>query len=70
VQLIQHDFKEAGCQTNLLFDSGVEIIRIASNGRLRNVHRILVNTMQLAMQKKLNHLPDELIQEAITLLNG
>lgn len=70
VQLIQHAFKEAGCQTNLLSDSGVEIIRIASNGRLRNVHRILVNTMQLAMQKKLNHLPDELIQEAITLLNG
>lgn len=69
-QLIQHAFKETGCQTNLLSDSGIEIIRIASNGRLRNVHLILSNTMQLAMQKKLNHLPDELIQESIDMLKG
>ncbi len=69
-QLIQHAFKEAGCQTNLLSDSGVEIIRIASNGRLRNIYRILANTMQLAMQKNLNHLPDDLIQEAIDMLRG
>ena len=70
VQLIQHAFKEAGCQSNLLSDSGIEIIRIASNGRPRNVHRILVNAMQLAMQKKLNHLPDDLIQGAIDMLKG
>lgn len=68
--LIKHAFKEAGCQTSLLSDSGIEIIRIASNGRPRNVYRILTNTMQLAMQKKLNHLPDELIQEAIDMLKG
>jgi MSHA biogenesis protein MshM len=69
-QLIQHAFKETGCQTNLLSDSGIEIIRIASGGRPRNVHLILSNTMQLAMQKKLNHLPDELIQESIDMLKG
>lgn len=69
-QLIDHAFKGAGCQTTLLSESGMEIIRIASHGRPRNVHRILTSTMQLAMQKKLNHLPDELIQEAISLLNN
>ena len=69
-QLIQHTFKEAGCQTTLLSDSGIETIRMASHGRPRNVHRILATAMRLAMQKKLNHLPDDLIQEAISLLKN
>lgn len=69
-QLIQHAFQEAGCQTTLLSDSGIELMRIASHGRPRHVHRILVSAMQLAMQKKLNHLPDELLQEAISLLKN
>jgi type II secretory pathway predicted ATPase ExeA len=70
IRFFQDAFKEAGCQTTLLSDSGIEIIRIASQGRFRNVHRILTNTMQLAMHKKLNHFPDEIIQEAISLLKG
>ena len=69
-QLMSHAFKEAGCQSTLVSESGIEILRIASNGRPRNVHRILTSAMQLAMQKKLNHLPDELIQEAISLLKN
>ncbi len=67
-QLMQHAFNESGCHTTILSDSGIEIIRIASSGRPRYVHRILVNAMQLAMQKNLHHLPDDLIQEAIALL--
>jgi type II secretory pathway predicted ATPase ExeA len=69
-QLIHHAFKETGCQQNLFSDSGIEIIRIASNGRPRNIYRILSNAMLLAMQKKLNHFPDEIIQEAIDMLKG
>lgn len=69
-ELISHAFKESGCQTTLISESGIEILRIASNGCLRSVHRVLANAMQLAMQKKLNHIPDELIQEAISLLKS
>lgn len=69
-QLLQHSFKEAGCQTTLLSDSGIELIRTASHGRPRNAHRILATAMQLAMQKELNHLPDDLIQDAISLLKN
>jgi MSHA biogenesis protein MshM len=69
-QLIHHAFKEAGSQTTLLSDSGIELIRSASQGRPRSANRILVCAMQLAMKKGLNHLPDEVLQEAITQLKG
>jgi type II secretory pathway predicted ATPase ExeA len=69
-QMIQHAFKEAGAQNNLLTDSGIEMIRLSSQGKPRNVNRILSYTMQLAMQKGLNFLPDDLIQEAITQLKN
>jgi len=64
-QFINNAFKEVGCQSILFSDSGIEILRIASQGRFRNVYRILASTMSLACQKNLNHCPDDLIQEAI-----
>jgi MSHA biogenesis protein MshM len=68
--LIQHAFKEAGSQSSLLSDSGIELLRIASQGKPRYVNRILVGAMQLAAQRGINHLPDDLLQEAITQLKG
>jgi MSHA biogenesis protein MshM len=69
-QLIQNSFKEAGAQSHLLTESGIEIIRMSSQGKPRNVNRILSCAMQLAAQKGLNFLPDDLLQEAITQLKG
>ncbi len=69
-QLVKHAFKEAGCQSTLLTDSGIEIIRMASQGRPRNVSRIIISSLQLATQKNLSFLPDDLIQEAIAQLKG
>jgi type II secretory pathway predicted ATPase ExeA len=70
IDLISHAFKEAGAQTKLLTDSGIEIIRMSSKGRPRYAHHILVCAMQLAAQKGLNFLPDDLLQEAIAQLKG
>lgn len=70
MQLIDHAFTSAGSQTRLLSDSGIEILRDSSQGRLRIVHNILATSMQLACQKKLNHIPDEIILEAIAKLKG
>lgn len=69
-QLIEHAFKTAGCQTKLLSDSGIEILRSSSQGRLRIIHNILVTSMQLAQQKNLSHLPDEILKKAIARLKG
>ena len=63
--LIDHAFRHAGAQHTLLSDSGLELLRHASQGLPRHAGRILKTTMQLAVPKGLNHLPDELIQQAI-----
>jgi len=67
-QLITHAFKTAGCTHTLLADTGMELLRQASKGLPRQAGRILRTAMRLAVPKGLNHLPDELIQQAITEL--
>ena len=49
----------------LLSDSALELLRQASQGLPRQAGRILKTSLQLAVPKGLNHLPDELIQQAI-----
>ena len=63
--LIEHAFRHAGAQHTLLSDSGLELLRQASQGLPRKTGSILKTSMQLAMARGLNHLPDELIQQAI-----
>lgn len=63
--LIGHALKTAGCQHTLLADSGMELLRQASKGLPRQAGRILRTAMRLAVPKALNHLPDDLLQQAI-----
>jgi len=63
--LIEHALQSAGCSHTLLADSGMELLRQASQGLPRHAGRILKATMQMAVPKGLNHLPDELLQQAI-----
>jgi type II secretory pathway predicted ATPase ExeA len=67
-QLIAHALKAAGCPHTLLADTGMELLRQASKGLPRQAGRILRNAMRLAVPKGLNHLPDELVQQAIAEL--
>jgi MSHA biogenesis protein MshM len=64
-QLILYALKTAGCQHTLLSDSGLEILRQASQGLPRQAGRILRAAMQRAVPKGLNHLPDDLLQATI-----
>jgi type II secretory pathway predicted ATPase ExeA len=63
--LIEHALQSAGCSHTLLADSGMELLRQASLGLPRHAGRILKTAMQMAVPKGLNHLPDELLQQAI-----
>lgn len=63
--LIEHAFRHAGAQHTLLSDSALELLRQASQGGPRKAGIILKISMQLAMNKGLNHLPDDIIQQAI-----
>jgi len=64
-KLIAHAFKSAGATGTLLSDSGLEIVRQACKGLPRNAGTILCTAMRLAVPKGLNHLPDEILQQAI-----
>jgi len=64
-KLIEHAFKTAGCTHTLLSESGLEIVRQASKGLPRNAGTILCTAMRLAVPKGLNHLPDDMLQQAI-----
>jgi MSHA biogenesis protein MshM len=63
--LIGHALKSAGCTHMLLSETGIEHLREASRGVPRQAGRILRNAMRLAVPKGLNHLPDELLLQAI-----
>ncbi len=63
--LIAHGLQQAGCQQRLLSDSGLELLRQASQGLPRKAALLIKTALQLAAAEGLNHLPDELIQRAI-----
>lgn len=67
-QLIEHGFTEAGCTHQLLSDSGIELIRMASQGNPRQAHQLIVTSLRLATDKKITHLPDDIVKEAVALL--
>jgi MSHA biogenesis protein MshM len=67
-QLIEHAFMQAGCTHQLMAESGIELIRTASQGNPRRAHQLIITSLRLATDKKINHLPDDIIKEAIALL--
>ena len=66
--LISHALEAVGCKQTLLSDSGMELLRQSSQGKPRQAGQILKAALRLAVPKGLNHLPDELIQEAVEVL--
>ena len=67
-QLLEHGFKEAGCAHPLLSESAIELVRMASQGNPRRAHQLIVTSLRLATDKQINHLPDDIVQEAIAML--
>ncbi len=66
-QLVLHGFTEAGCTHTLLSDAGIDLLRMASKGNPRLVHQLLVTALRLATDKKMNHLADDVLKEAINI---
>ena len=65
--LLKQGFEEAGATQQLLSDPGIELLRMASKGKPRMASQIIQNALRLAAEKKINHLPDDLITQAIEL---
>jgi MSHA biogenesis protein MshM len=66
-QLIEQGFKDAGATQQLISDPGIELLRMASKGKPRIASQLIQNALQLATEKKINHLPDNIIIEAIEI---
>ena len=62
---ITEAFKNAGVQTTLISQSGLQLIYMASNGTLRFAHKIITRALQMAAEKNINHLPDDIIKLCI-----
>ena len=63
--LIRHGLQSAGCSQTILSDSGLELLLQGSQGIPRTAGLILRTAIRLAVPKGLNHLPDELIKDAM-----
>lgn len=66
-KLIKQAFKEAGATQSLLSDPGIELLRMASKGKPRMASQLIQNALRLAAEKKMNHLSDDVIKEAIDI---
>lgn len=67
--LVEHAFREAGCQQKLLSDSGMDLLRQTTQGNPRQAGLLLKTAMNLAAKQGLNHLPDDVLQAAIEELH-
>lgn len=68
--LIVHGFKQAGINNTIISNSGIELIRMASQGNPRKAHQVILCAMRLSAENNMNHLPDDAIQEAINLIKN
>jgi MSHA biogenesis protein MshM len=68
VALLAHGFAQAGCSHTLLSDSAIDMVRTASQGNTRQAHQIILTALRIATDRKVNHLPDDLIVETIEML--
>jgi type II secretory pathway predicted ATPase ExeA len=64
-EVLTQAFKNAGIQETIMSQSGMQLLYVASKGRLRYAHRILIAALQIAADNRCNHLPDDVIQKAI-----
>ena len=64
-KIIDQAFTNAGKTEKIMADSAIDLMCIASKGRLRYASRIITQALIIATEKNINHLSDEVIQQAI-----
>lgn len=69
-ELLLSAFQLAGAQTTIVSESGIQMIHLASKGRLRYANRIITRSLQVAAAQNLNHLPDDIIKNMIEELRS
>jgi type II secretory pathway predicted ATPase ExeA len=63
---IEFGFTEAGCKTRLLSDASLRILKDATKSAPRQIYNAITNCLEVAYEKKLNHIPDELLENVLS----
>ncbi len=64
-QYVKKAFQNAGKHETIMTDSGMQLLHMASKGRLRLAHQIITQALHIATLRNMNHLPDEILQQSI-----
>lgn len=64
-EFISHGFKQSGAQANILSETGLNTLFVASKGRAREVSNIIINALQKSAMKECKHIPDDILEQAI-----
>lgn len=67
-EFIQSAFQEAGLQKSIISSTGLQLIHMASQGRLRYADRVITRALQIACSQNISFISDEIIKEAISQL--
>jgi type II secretory pathway predicted ATPase ExeA len=62
---IRDGFKEAGAEANIMTETGLSLLFQATQGRIRQVSHIILNALQKSAQGDFQHIPDEILDEAV-----
>ena len=60
----------ASGEVPLAYSPAMKLIHMASKGHLRYAHRLLTCCLQLATEENKNHLPDDIVEKAISQLRS
>ena len=66
-EMVAHSLKACGCHHNLMADTGLQMLYHASGAKPRQAGQLLQTALQLASEQGFNHLPDELIEQAVEI---
>ena len=64
-KFITSAFQNAGKQEVIISRSGLQIIHMASKGRLRYAHKLITHCLQAATAQNINHISDDIIKSVI-----
>lgn len=64
-RMIAAAFKEAGSSSNLISESGVELIRLSSQGKFRHAGQIIKVALQFGFEENMSHISDDIVKKAI-----
>ncbi len=56
--------------SSLFTETGIRAVHMATKGRLRYVDRLMRHALLIAANMNLNHIPDDVINQAIHELKG